>query len=67
MRRLRPARRAFQALLALVFCCLPHVGETGLAMDVRLFHEEITGLISDPLSVVDFSPDNGDRIRFSGA
>ncbi|MCR3788110.1 hypothetical protein NAG18_23445 [Pseudomonas aeruginosa] len=27
MRRLRPARRAFQALLALVFCCLPHVGE----------------------------------------
>ncbi|VFT36125.1 putative outer membrane receptor protein [Pseudomonas aeruginosa] len=36
-------------------------------MDVRLFHEEITGLISDPLSVVDFSPDNGDRIRFSGA
>ncbi|MEX6785043.1 TonB-dependent receptor plug domain-containing protein [Pseudomonas aeruginosa] len=41
--------------------------ETGLAMDVRLFHEEITGLISDPLSVVDFSPDNGDRIRFSGA
>lgn len=41
--------------------------ETGLAVDVRLFHEEITGLISDPLSVVDFSPDNGDRIRFSGA
>lgn len=30
--------------------------ETGLAVDVRLFHEEITGLISDPLSVVDFSP-----------
>ena len=27
MRRLRPVRRAFQALLALVFCCLPHVGE----------------------------------------
>ncbi|HFL7949400.1 TPA: ABC transporter substrate-binding protein, partial [Pseudomonas aeruginosa] len=27
MRRLRPARRAFQALLALVFCCLAHVGE----------------------------------------
>lgn len=27
MRRLRPARRAFQALLALVVCCLAHVGE----------------------------------------
>ncbi|MGP6232182.1 ABC transporter substrate-binding protein, partial [Pseudomonas aeruginosa] len=27
MRRLRPARRAFQTLLALVFCCLPRVGE----------------------------------------
>nr|WP_316851826.1 TonB-dependent receptor [Pseudomonas alcaligenes] len=38
-----------------------------LSLDIKLFYDEITGMISDPLQIADFAPDNNDRARFSGA
>ncbi|MCR3840210.1 hypothetical protein K3Z99_24655, partial [Pseudomonas aeruginosa] len=50
MRRLRPARRAFQALLALVFCCLPHVGEAAQLVLVSANQGAAVNAFRDALS-----------------
>ncbi|MCJ1888454.1 TonB-dependent receptor [Pseudomonas sp. LA21] len=41
--------------------------EIGLALDVKAYHDEIHGLISDPLKLTDFEPSNDNDIRFNGA
>lgn len=38
-----------------------------LNVDIKLFHDEITRMISEPLRLVDFTPSNGNRISFDGA
>jgi iron complex outermembrane receptor protein len=39
----------------------------GLSIDVKLFYDEISRMISEPLQSNDFSPTNDNSIRFSGA
>nr|WP_256358853.1 TonB-dependent receptor [Pseudomonas sp. PDM27] len=41
--------------------------ETGLALDVKLFHDEITGMISEPLRNNQYVASNANKERFSGA
>lgn len=43
-----------------------HFHQLGLQLDIRAFHERITGMISQPLKVDNFQPDNNARIRFQG-
>ncbi len=43
-----------------------HFASLGLATDLRLFHEDITDMISGPLKVYAFEPDNRSRLRLSG-
>lgn len=50
MRRLRPARRAFQALLALVVCCLAHVGEAAQLVLVSANQGAAVNAFRDALS-----------------
>jgi len=39
----------------------------GLSLDLKLFHDEIDKLISEPLKVYDFMPSNDNRLRLKGA
>ena len=39
----------------------------GLTLDARVFDERLKQLISNPLTVVDFNPDNNGRVRLNGA
>jgi iron complex outermembrane receptor protein len=41
--------------------------EAGLALDVKLFHDEITGMISEPLRNNQYIASNANKERFSGA
>lgn len=43
-----------------------HFSRLGLAMDVKLFHENIDDMISEPLKVYDFTPSNANRLRLNG-
>ncbi|MET1077312.1 MAG: TonB-dependent receptor [Pseudomonas sp.] len=38
-----------------------------LSMDLKLFYDEISQMISEPLRINDFAPSNNNQIRFSGA
>ncbi|MND49667.1 Vitamin B12 transporter BtuB precursor [compost metagenome] len=40
--------------------------EPGLALDVKLFHDEITGMISEPLRNNQYIASNANKARFSG-
>jgi iron complex outermembrane receptor protein len=40
--------------------------EVGLELDVKLFYDEITNLISEPLKVYDFAPTNDNFLRLEG-
>ena len=40
--------------------------DAGLELDVKLFHDEITNLISEPLRVYDFAPTNDNYLRLEG-
>ncbi|MES2819023.1 MAG: TonB-dependent receptor [Pseudomonadota bacterium] len=44
-----------------------HFESLGLGVDFKLFHDEITQMISEPLKILDFMPSNDNRIRFTGA
>ncbi|WP_085724804.1 TonB-dependent siderophore receptor [Pseudomonas sp. R37(2017)] len=41
--------------------------DPGLALDVKLFHDEITGMISEPLRNNQYIASNANKARFSGA
>ncbi|MCW2292930.1 iron complex outermembrane receptor protein [Pseudomonas sp. BIGb0408] len=41
--------------------------EAGVSVDVKLFYDEIHNMISEPLRVDRFAPNNTHRMRFSGA
>lgn len=41
--------------------------EAGLAVDIKLFYDEIHGMISEPLRNNSFRPSNDNQMRFSGA
>ncbi|MGH8353345.1 MAG: TonB-dependent receptor plug domain-containing protein [Pseudomonas sp.] len=41
--------------------------DAGLGVDVKLFYDEITRMISEPLRNNQFLPSNANRMRFSGA
>ncbi|POF38950.1 TonB-dependent receptor [Pseudomonas laurylsulfativorans] len=41
--------------------------DPGLALDVKLFHDEISGMISEPLRNNQYIASNGNKARFSGA
>lgn len=43
-----------------------HFHRLGLRLDVRVFHERITGMNSEPLKIDNFLPDNDSQIRFKG-
>ncbi|MFA5679139.1 MAG: TonB-dependent receptor [Pseudomonas sp.] len=43
-----------------------HFHQLGLQVDIRAFHERITGMNSEPLKVNDFQPNNDSSIRFKG-
>lgn len=38
----------------------------GLSLDLKLFHDEITDMISGPLQIFNFNPNNQSRLRLSG-
>ena len=40
--------------------------DLGLAIDVKAFYDEIDNMISQPLQVVNFEPDNSSSTRFTG-
>lgn len=40
--------------------------QLGLRLDVRVFHERITGMNSEPLKIDNFLPNNASQIRFKG-
>lgn len=40
--------------------------QLGLQVDVRFFHERITGMNSEPLKIDNFLPNNDSQIRFKG-
>ncbi|MBV2133046.1 TonB-dependent receptor [Pseudomonas sp. MAP12] len=40
--------------------------ELGLNLDVKLFYDEISDLISEPLQVYNFTPSNDNRLRLKG-
>jgi len=44
-----------------------YFAEIGLALDVKLFHDEITGMISEPLRNNQYIASNSNKSRFSGA
>jgi len=44
-----------------------YFAEWGLAVDVKLFHDEITGMISEPLRNNQYIASNANSARFSGA
>ncbi|KJZ67080.1 TonB-dependent receptor plug domain-containing protein [Pseudomonas fluorescens] len=44
-----------------------YFAEVGLAVDVKLFYDEITGMISEPLRNNQYIASNSNRARFSGA
>lgn len=39
----------------------------GLNLDIKVFHDEITQMISEPLRLFDFTPSNDNHVRFTGA
>ena len=43
-----------------------HFHQLGMQLDIRAFHERITGMNSEPLKVSDFQPNNESTIRFKG-
>lgn len=43
-----------------------HFYQLGLQLDIRAFDERITGMISQPLKVDNFQPDNHSEIHFEG-
>ena len=43
-----------------------HFHDLGLAIDVKAFYDEIDNMISQPLQVVNFEPDNSSSTRFTG-
>lgn len=43
-----------------------HFHNLGLAIDVKAFYDEIDNMISQPLQVVNFEPDNSSSTRFTG-
>ena len=43
-----------------------HFHQLGLQLDIRAFHERITGMISQPLKLDNFQPNNDSSIRFKG-
>lgn len=43
-----------------------HFARLGLTADLKLFHEEIDDMISGPLRVYEFAPDNRSHLRLSG-
>ncbi|WP_185266640.1 TonB-dependent receptor plug domain-containing protein [Halopseudomonas xiamenensis] len=43
-----------------------HFHQLGIRLDVRAFHERITGMNSQPLKVDNFQPNNASQIRFKG-
>lgn len=44
-----------------------HFAALGLQVDLKLFHDEISRMISEPLKVYDFLPSNTNRLRLRGA
>jgi iron complex outermembrane recepter protein len=46
---------------------LAKLPRAGLTLDVRLFDERLTHLISQPLTLQDFAPDNANSVRLTGA
>ncbi|MGI3130874.1 TonB-dependent receptor plug domain-containing protein [Halopseudomonas pachastrellae] len=44
-----------------------HVHSLGLAIDIKAFYDEIDNMISQPLQLVKFEPDNSSFTRFTGA
>lgn len=44
-----------------------HFADLGLALDLKLFYDEIDDMISEPLKVYDFMPSNRNELRLRGA
>jgi iron complex outermembrane receptor protein len=41
--------------------------DMGLTLDARVFDDRLSGLVSNHLSIIDFSPSNADAVRLTGA
>lgn len=44
-----------------------HFHHTGVMLDIKVFYDEIRDMISQPLQIVNFVPDNSSFARFKGA